>query len=72
MEVGDRLGSPGPDDRAAVLGGEEAGVPILHAVGAVAPVIGEDDERGEIVIERAERGADPAASAGESRENESG
>ena len=71
-EVGDRRGAPGRDDGTGVLRGEEPGVPVLHPVGGIAAVIGEDDERGEVLVVAAQRVAHPGAGAGETGEHEAG
>ena len=71
-EVGQRLVGCGLHDRAAVLRRQEAGIPVLHAIGAVAAVVGEHDEGRQVVVHRAERVAHPAAGAGEARQHEAG
>ena len=71
-EVGQRLVSRGLHDRAAVLRRQEAGIPVLHAIGAVAAVVGEHDKGRQVVVHRAERVAHPAAGAREAGQHEAG
>jgi hypothetical protein len=72
MQVGDRCVRAGENDRAAVLRREERGVPVLHAVRREAAVVGQHDEGRQVVVERAEAVADPAAGAGEAGQLETG
>jgi len=66
-QIGDRRRCAGEHDRAAVLRRQKRGVPIFHAVRRKPAVIGQDDKRGQIVVERTETLARPAACAGKSR-----
>ncbi len=63
-QVGDGRVGIGVDERAAVLAGQEGGVPVLHAVRGEAPVIRHHDERRQVIVQRAETVAHPAARAG--------
>jgi hypothetical protein len=71
-EIGDGGVGAGQDDCAAVLRREEGRVPVFHAVGREAAVVGEHDEGGQVFVERAESVADPAAGAGETGQLKTG
>src|SRR5262249_45816828 len=64
-QVGDRVVGAGAQDGPLVPGRQEGGVPVLGAVGGVAAVVGQDDEGRQVLVEAAQRVADPAAHAGE-------
>src|SRR4051794_24319757 len=71
-EVGNGGLGAGIDDVSAVLRGEKGGVPVFHAVAAEAAVVGQDNEGGEVLIQRAEAVAHPTSRAGEARKQEAG
>ena len=71
-EVGDgRLGA-GVDDGPLVLRGKERRVPVLGAVGGEAAMVGQHDERGQVVGQAAQPVADPRAHRGEAGPVEAG
>ena len=69
-EVCDRIGGAWVDHRAAVLARKERAVPVLHAVRRHAAVVGQHDEGRQVLVQRAETVAHPAARARESRQLE--
>ena len=63
-KIADGCFGPRIDDGACMLRGQESAVPVLWAIGCKTTVIRQDDKGGQIVAERAEAIAYPAAHTG--------
>lgn len=71
-KIGDRRLAAGVDHRAAMLGGQERRVPVLHFVRGQAAMVWQHDEGRQIIVHRAEAVANPAARAREAGKQKAG
>ena len=71
-QIGDGRSCAGIDDGALMLGRQERGVPVLGAVAGEAAMIGQHDERRQVLVHAAQTVTDPAAHAGKPRKLEAG